>query len=151
MKKLESILLRGCGLTILILTLFYTFASFGNLTNQAIGFDTFALIFVFGLIISLTTEILTLPRPIFALRLLIHYASLLIAFCVIFIATGNIKADSSANVFSAVTVFTFLYAFLFGVVWLIKKLVNTFDKRFGGKKPDAAKEKKPYRSIYSDN
>ena len=150
MKKIESILLRGCGLTILILTLFYAFASFGNLANQGIYFDTFALIFIFGQIISLTTEILSLPRPAFAIRLLIHYASLLVAFCAVFIATGNIKADTPANTFSAVIIFTFLYALFFGVVWLIKKLVASLDKRIDGKKSSAKNEKKPYKSIYSD-
>ena len=151
MKKIESILLRGCGFTILILTLFYAFASFGKLTNQAIGFDIFALIFIFGQIISLTTEILLLPRPIFAIRLLIHYASLMVAFCAIFIATGNIKADTPANIFSAVIVFTFLYAFFSGVVLLIKKLIGSLDNRIGKNKTNTDKNnKKPYKSIYSD-
>lgn len=151
MKKIESILLRGCGLTILILTLFYAFASFGNLANQAIGFDIFALIFIFGQIISLTTEILFLPRLKFAIRLLIHYISLMVAFCAIFIATGNIKADTPANIFSAVIVFTFLYAFFFGVVCLIKKLVISLDKQIDSRKTANDKnDKKPYKSIYSD-
>ena len=150
MKKIESILLRGCGLTILILTLFYAFASFGNLANQGIGFDVFALIFIFGQIISFTTEVLTLPRPTFALRLLIHYASLLVAFCAIFIATGNIKASTPANIFSAVIVFSFLYAFFFGIVCLIKKLVGSLDKKVDSRKRIVKDENKPYKSIYSD-
>ena len=150
MKKIESILLRGCGLTILILTLFYAFASYGKLANQGIGFDVFALILIFGQIISFTTEILSMPRPAFAVRLIIHYASLLVAFCAVFIATGNIKADTPANIFSAVIIFTFLYAFFFGIVCLIRKLVRSLDKRVDGRKKSVKDEKKPYKSIYSD-
>ena len=150
MKKIESILLRGCGLTILILTLFYAFASYGKLANQGISFDVFALILIFGQIISFTTEILSMPRPVFAVRLIIHYASLLIAFCAVFIATGNIKADTPANIFSAVIIFTFLYAFFFGIVCLIRKLVRSLDKRVDGRKKSVKDEKKPYKSIYSD-
>ena len=150
MKKLEGILLRGCGLTILILALFYAFATSGNLTNQGIYFDTFALILIFGQIISLTTEIFFLSRLHFALRMLIHYASLLIAFCAIFIASGNIKADTAANIFSAVIIFTFLYVLFFGVVWLIKKVIGSLDKRIDQSKANSKNDKKPYKSIYSD-
>lgn len=154
MKRLENLLLKGCGFTILILSLFYTFATIGNVNLAKIDFATFILIFFFGLLISLTTLILNIPHLKYPIRVLIHYASLLTTFFVVFLSTGNIKADTPANVFSAVIVFTALYSLLFGITALVKKLVKNIDKKMDGKS-QASKTRKndnqSYKSIYTDN
>ena len=153
MKKLENILLKASGFTILILMLFYMFALSGNLTPATIAFPTFLLIFFFGVIISVATMILGLKQLKLPIRLLIHYTTLLVAFCSIFIASGNIQADSAAKIFSAVVIFTVLYALFFATVYLIKRTVNLIDKKIDEKQNKGAKsaaKKSGYKSIYSD-
>lgn len=153
MKKLENILLKASGFTILILMLFYMFALSGNLTPATIAFPTFLLIFFFGVIISVATMILGLKQIKLPIRLLIHYTALLVAFCSIFIASGNIQADSAAKIFSAVVIFTVLYALFFAIVYFIKRTVNLIDKKIDEKQNKGAKsaaKKSGYKSIYSD-
>ncbi len=145
MKKLENILLKACGYTILILVLFYLFAAFNNFGESEIGFSTFALIFAFGILISLTTLILGFKKPSLPFRILIHYGSLLLAFFAVFVAGGKISADSPSKIFSAVIIFTVLYALIFGIVYLVRRLVKSADNKIDKKQ----KPKSEYKSIYS--
>lgn len=149
MKKLENILLKGCGYTILILVLFYLFAAFNNFSAATIEFSTFALIFAFGMIISLATMILGLERPALPIRILIHYASMMLAFSAIFMASGHVNVSTPANIFTAVIIFTFFYILLFAVVYLIKRCVNSIDKKINMGAKDEKQKKKEYKSLYS--
>lgn len=149
MKRFENILLKGCGFAILILTLFYIFALINDFNTATIEFSTFALILAFGMIISLTTMLLGLKKLSLPLRILIHYASLMLAFCLVFMASGNISADSPAKIFSAIIIFTFLYALLFGVVYFIKKAVNTVDSKVNKRTKKNTEKKSEYKSLYS--
>ncbi len=157
MKRLENLLLKACGFTIAILTLFYLFPALSKAANESISFSTFALIFGFGLLISIATMIFEIKSINLALRILIHYLTLMVAFCVVFISTGNISADSSAKVFTAVIIFTVFYAFFFGLTVGIKKLVKYIDEKTDkhikskSKTKSKADAKKPYKSLYSDN
>ena len=145
MKKLENILLKGCGFTILILTLFYSFAAIGNPSKQNIGFATFAVILAFGILISFTTLLLDIKSISLGLRLLMHYASTLIAFCIVFITTGNLLLNTPAKIFSAVIIFSFLYAIIFLSVYFIKRIVNKLDRKLDEK----SKKASTYKSIYT--
>ena len=149
MKRLENILLKGCGYTILILVLFYLFAAFNSFDSATIEFSTFALIFAFGMIISLATMILGLERPSLPIRILIHYAAMMLAFSVIFMASGHINVSTPANIFTAVIIFTFFYILLFAVVYLIKRCVSSIDKKINKGKKDEKQKKKEYKSLYS--
>ncbi|MBQ8321033.1 MAG: DUF3021 family protein [Clostridia bacterium] len=149
MKRFENILLKGCGFAVLILTLFYIFALTSNYNNATIEFSTFALILAFGMLISFTTMLLGLKKLALPLRIAIHYTSLMVAFCIIFMASGNISADSPAKIFSAVVIFTFLYAMLFGAVYFIKKLVNAVDNKVDKRSKKNTEKKSEYKSLYS--
>ena len=157
MKRLENLLLKGCGFTIAILTLFYLFPALSKAANESISFSTFALIFGFGMLISVATMIFEIKSINSAIRILIHYLALMVAFCVVFISTGNISADTPAKVFTAVIIFTVFYAFFFGLTVATKKLVKLIDEKADkhitqkSKAKSKAENKKPYKSLYSDN
>ena len=152
MKRIENILLKASGFTILILLLFYIVAFIGQWVEPAIKFGTFAIIFAFSIVISLANTVLRMEKPSFLWRVLIHYAALLISFSVIFIISGNIRSEGAGGILSAIIIFTFLYAIIFTVTYLIMRAVKASDKRLdkraGGKKKE---EKKPYKSLYGSN
>ena len=148
MKKLESLLLKACGYTTITVILFYLVAMMG-FTKAAMDFKTFMLIFVFGVIISSAGLIFEIQRMHKALKVLIHYVILLISFFVIFFVAGKLGNAASSVVFSAIIVFTTLYAAISVITYLIKKAVNSADKIIdkSGKK---VKEKKPYTPLYKN-
>ena len=110
-------------------------------TKAAMDFKTFMLIFVFGVIISSAGLIFEIQQMHKALKVLIHYVILLISFFVIFFVAGKLGNAASSVVFSAIIVFTTLYAAISVITYLIKKAVNSADKIIdkSGKK---VKEKK---------
>lgn len=146
MKKIEGILLRACGFTVLILVLFYLFAVATSFVDPAIGFPTFLLILTFGFIISLSSlifEIKTLKTPI---KVAIHYVALLVAFCAVFIYSGKLTAGGDAAIFTAVAIFTALYAVIFAIAFSVMRTVRIADNKFeakakSGEKKEIKKEK----------
>ncbi len=146
MKKIEGILLRACGFTVLILLLFYLFAVATSFVDPAISFPTFVLILTFGFVISfsaLVFEIKVLKLPF---RIIIHYAALLIAFCAVFVYSGNLSAGGDAAIFTAVAIFTALYSVIFSVSYFLVRAIRAADNRLETKasaKKDSNKEKSP--------
>ena len=121
-------LYSGAGYTILIMTFFYIFALSANLESTAIGVGKFFLILAFGMITAIAEliyELLSL-RKVF--KCLIHYAILLAAFCIIFIAGDFFNITGPASVFVAITVFTLIYAVCVGIVYLVRRGVAGADK-----------------------
>ena len=151
MKKLENLLLRGCGYTILITVLFFLVAILGEYTNAAIDLATLSLILVFGIIISATDLVLGAERLKRVFRVMIHYSVLLLAFFFVFILAGKLRSGGASAVFAAIVIFTFLYAFIFAITYLIKRLINradsAIDKNAATKKKRTAAE---YTPIYKD-
>lgn len=150
MKKIENLLLKACGYSLIILTLFFAVAALGNFTSAAIDFPTFLLIFVFGIIISTASMILYVQalKPIF--RVMIHYAILLISFSVIFILAGKLGNGGASVIFSAIVIFTFLYAVIFAVTYLIRRAIKSADKALDKKNSSSSKgnKNKPYTPLY---
>ena len=153
MKKLEGILLKGCGFSILILLMFYLFAVSTNYRTTAIDFPTFSIILGFGFLISLATLILGIKSISAFVRILIHYATLLVSFFVIFALSGNIDLSSSAKVFAAISLFTAVYAIISLMAYALKRIVNLMDKSINRKNKaysKAEEKKSTYKSLYSD-
>ena len=148
MRKIEKFLLTGSGYAILILTLFYAFAAIGKFTSPAITFPQYLLILAFGYIIALAELMYNVLNLKKWLRGLVHYGVLLLAFCIIFIISGNIKAGRAPAIFAAIILFTMLYFALWGIIHLIRKTVKVADDRIDAKQPKIKKEK--YKSLYSD-
>ena len=149
MKKIENLLLKACGYTILILILFYAVA-FTGFTTPAIQLPTFLLILVFGIVISAAGMILYVNslKPI--LRVLIHYAVMLVSFFIVFILGGKLHTGGSSTIFAAIILFTFLYALIFAIVYFIRRAVISADKAIDKKSAAQSKrkKKKPYTPLY---
>ncbi len=151
MKKLETLLLKACGYTIITTALFYIIALIGKFTTAAIDFPTFALIFLFGIVISASSLILGIQSMRIIFRILIHYAVLLVSFFFVFLFAGKLGNAGMPVIFSAIIVFTFLYALIFALTYFIKRAVNGADS-FLTKKNDSKKgEKKPYKPLYKND
>ena len=151
MKIIENLLLKTCGYAVIILTSFYLFATLSEYADAYIGFPTFLVILAFGLLISAAGMIFKIEKIHMALRVLIHYASLLAAFCVIFISLGNLSAGSAGAVFSAVIIFTLFYGAIFAVVYFLRLLIKKSDSSLNqkiSKKSTEPSAKKEYKPLY---
>ena len=141
-------------LTVLILSLFYIFATASEFTSPLIDFGTFALIFLFGIIISVANIILAYDRLRLIIRIAIHYASLLVAFSVVFIISGKLGNGNMGAVTAAIIVFTFLYAIIFPIAYFAIKGIRAADRKVDKHisekhKTDPKKEKKSdYKPLY---
>ena len=153
MRRINKLFLSGCSYAILILTLFYIFAAISGFTSQSIAPAQFALILFFGFVISLAEfmyEELKLKNP---WRALVHYGVLLVAFCLIFIVSGNISAQRPSAIFGAIFIFTALYFTIYAIVHFARLAINRADDKLDEKtKAKSKKQKKtsPYKSLYSD-
>ena len=129
MKKFESIFLAGCAYAVAIVALFFGFAAISEFTEASIGVGQFFLILLFGQVISAAGYILKNASWHIFIRYALHYLSLFAAFCIIFIVNGNIKASGGSAIFSAAIIFTFFYALVFFLVFVIKKSLSSVEKK----------------------
>lgn len=153
MRRINKIFLTGCGYTILILSLFYAFAAISELISPAIAPQQFSLILTFGLLIALAEFMYEQLKIKKVFKCLIHYCVLLVAFCFIFIMSGNISKKGPSTVFVAVILYSVLYFVIWTIVHFTRKVINAMDDKYEArnKKVQATKEeKKPYKSLYSD-
>ena len=142
MKKLESIFLAGCAYGVAILALFFGFAAISNLTAPRIGAGQFFLILLFGQIIAIAGHILKNASWHIFIRYVLHYLTLFLAFCVIFVVNGNIKEKGGAAIFSAAVIFTFFYALIFVLIFVIKKSFSAVEKKLPKNEPKKQKKQK---------
>ena len=144
-------MLNSTAYTVVILMLFYLYALIGNLTHPAITFATFLIILVFGFIISLANMIFSIKKLHYMLKLLIHYSALLLAFIFVFIIAGKLSLSGIASVFSAIIIFTFLYAVIYVISYGVKSALTSVSKPKSGTKSKAVSDKKPtYKPLYRD-
>ena len=151
MKRFEKFILKSCAYAVLILTLFFLFTLATSFTEAAIKIGTFMLILLFGVVISTADLIFCIESVSKALRLLIHYGSLLLTFIVVFVFSGNISSSGGGAVISAIFIFTVLYAILFLIIYLIKKSVGKADQKLDKRVPKKVKEVSSYKSLYGKN
>lgn len=151
MRRIHKLFLTGCGYTVLILSLFYAYAAISNFVMPAIAPGQFALIFASGIIISLAEFMYEQLKVKKTLKCVIHYAVLMVAFCLIFIISGKISAQKPAAVFIAIILFTLLYGIIWTVVHFSRKAIDRMDDNFEAKKKNKEnKAKKGYKSLYGD-
>ena len=152
MKKIQSLLLNASAYTVLILALFYLFAAVTGYTQGGIGFPMYALILGFGLVISLAGLIFETDKLSRAVKFILHYAVLFVAFLLIFVISGNIKGQGESVIFSSILIFTFFYAIVSVIVYLIRRAISSADKKVSdklAKKAPTQKKKTPYKPIYT--
>ena len=143
----RKILVSTCVICTVISVVFYFIAAIVNevesLFNEtAVTFRQFLLILLFSFLVALANRLLSVPRLHIALRIAIHYATLLAAFLVVFIRAGNLKISGASTVFLSIMIFTVLYLAFF--------LASYFTLRFLGALPKRKEEEKPaaYQSRF---
>ena len=129
MKKIERLLLEASAYTSFILFFFLLFTSADSSTVGALNLSTFMVIYVFGVIISIAGSIFKIESIKMYVRVIIHYVTLFCAFCVVFMLAGKLWTGNSGTIFSAIAIFTFLYALTFLITYLIKKWVKSLDRK----------------------
>ena len=129
MRRIEKLLLFGCGYTVLLLTILYLFFNIVGFEQRSIGFGRFMLVLGFGMIISLAGTVFEMLQLKTVYRCLIHYALLLSAFSIIFIAGDFFNITGPASVFIAIVCFTLLYFVIWLLTDLIKRAVDVADNK----------------------
>ena len=142
----RKILVSSCVICTLISVFFYFIAAIVNngdetLLDPAINLRQFLLILLFSLLVALANRLLAYPKLHIALRILIHYATLLSAFLVVFIWAGKLKIDGPAAVFLSIMIFTVLYAVCFVAGYFLLRL-------FGALPEKTKKEETPYNPRF---
>ena len=94
-------------------------------------------ILLFSLLVALANRLLTVRGLHIVLRILIHYATLLAAFLIVFVAAGKLKISGPAAVFLSVMIFTVLYAVCFTAGYFLLRLFGAIQKpeKNGGSTP----------------
>ena len=124
---IRKILVSTCVVATLISVFFYFLAAIVNkveslMDETAITFRQFLLILLFSLLVALANRLLSVKSLHAVLRVAIHYATLLAAFLVVFVAAGKLKISGPASVFLAVMIFTVLYAVFFVAGYFLSRL-----------------------------
>ena len=153
MRRINKLFLTGCGYTVLILTMFYTFAAVSKFISQSIAPKQFTLILFFGFAISAAEFMYEQLKLKKVYKCLVHYCVLLLAFCFIFIVAGNISSQRPAAVFVAIILYTVLYFTIWSIVHFVRKAINKADDALDKKTKNNANEPKKgtYKSLYSDS
>ena len=146
---IASLVGRACAICVGISLLFFTVAQIASYVRMdgelGISFSQYLLFVLFSLVLAGASYIFRLPLPR-VLNLLIHYASCLLSFFVTFLAAGKlVKLTPSACLVFAV-IFTLLYALVFGVYLLVRKLFRISPKSEKSDRKTKAEEE--YRSRF---
>ena len=143
----RKILTSTAVICTVISVFFYFIAAIVNkvesiMNETAVTFRQFLLILLFSFLVALANRLLSVSRIHIALRILIHYATLLAAFLIVFIWAGKLKISGPASVFLAIMIFSVLYIALF--------LAAYFTLRFLDALPNKKESEKPteYRSRF---
>ena len=153
MRRINKLVLTACAYSILILSLFYIFAAVSQFVSKSIAPGQFALIVTFGFVISLAEFMYEELKVKKVLKCLVHYGVLLVAFCLIFIVSGNISVQRPSAVFGAIVIYTVLYFAVYAIVHFLRRAINkaddSLDKRTA-QKTVKTKKTNSYKSLYSD-
>ena len=144
MKKIESVILAGCAYSMAIIALFFSFAAISSFSEVKLGVGQFFIILLFGQLISVAGFILKNASWHIFIRYALHYLILFLAFCIIFIVNGNIKASGGGAILSAAVIFTFFYAIILLLVYAFKKSISSVEKKISTKNPKQNEQNKKY-------
>lgn len=143
---IRKILVSTAVVCTVISIFFYFLAAIVNeveslFDETAVTFRQFLLILLFSFLIALANRLLTVSRLHLSLRILIHYATLLGAFFVVFIRAGKLKISGPSSVFLAIMIFSLLYAAFFVSAY--------FFLRWLGALPPPKKKKEEQKEYHS--
>ncbi len=143
----RKILVSSCVVCTINSVFFYFVAAIVNeveslFDETAVTFRQFLLILLFSLLVALANRLLSFQKLHIALRIAIHYATLLAAFLVVFVAAGKLKISGPSSVFLSVMIFTVLYAVCFVAGYFLLRLFGAIPKE------EKNKDETPYRSRF---
>lgn len=149
MKHFKSILANGCVFSTVITLIASVVALIvdraeGLFKEVSLPVSQFLVILAFSFLIAAANRILTLRRMHAALRLLIHYAALLVSFLFIFVLAGNLKITGADSIFIAVFLFTVLYAAAMAIVLSLLSALGILGKGKKNQKSSAV----PYKNRF---
>ena len=142
LKTLKNLLLYASAITVLISALFYTFVSLDQSSVARLNFSSFALIFLISCIISASSLIFKIKNISSILRIIIHYAALLLSFLGVLAATEYFEGRPGSSVIVLAFVFTVIYALIFISAHFIGKAIFAKRKATSAGEPIKSSQKK---------
>ena len=142
MKQTEKFISHACIYTVFISIAFYMFSNAVNTKGLSMTFGRFITIFAFSMVISSMEFVFSVKKFPAAVRYLINYVTLCVAFNVVFFTIRKADSDftfSASTVFAATILFSFGYVFVICCAALTRKFV---------KKAQANTNKKTTPSTY---
>lgn len=121
MSKLKTIIYRTGIYTVSLCLFLYVFALLIKYSNATIDIGGFLVILALSLVLSASQEVFTLPSLSYPIKVLVHFASMLLSFTVIYVTRSE---TTPTKIFVAVIVFTILYAIIFTATYFIKRSIN---------------------------
>lgn len=133
MKSIISTLVsRACLICVGISLFFFTVAQIAAYVRMdgelGVSFSQYLLFLLFSFILAGASYSFRLPLPS-AVNVLIHYAICLLSFFITFIAAGKLVRMTASTVLVFTVIFTLLYALVFGIFLLIKRLFGKAEKQ----------------------
>ena len=126
MNKVEKLILRACGYTVLLQFGFYIFSSIANTSSAYLPRRSFFLILIFGALISLSELLFEVLKFRWWLKVGIHYLSLLAIFLIVFVAPAK-SALADAGIVVCIVCYTLIYTVIFGMIYLLRRVIKSAD------------------------
>ena len=131
---IKRVISRGTVIFTALYFSLYFIVLISNDNGDRTSFAQAFLILLSSVIISASCEIFTVKSLSKIVKVLINYLTLLIAFFVVFVTAGKVKVDEPKDVFVTSVIFTFIYAIVFAVTYLLRCWL------FSGKNREKAKQ-----------
>ena len=131
MKQTEKFISHACMYTVFISIAFYIFSNFVNSKGLSMTFSIFITILAFSMVTSSMEFVFSVTKFPTAVKYLVQYATLCVAFNVVFFTIRKASTDfvfSASTVFAATILFTFGYAFVILSSIFVRKLIGKSEK-----------------------
>ena len=145
MKHIYKFILEVCGLSVLIMSIFFVFEGIASPeTIPALPIGRYFLILFFGFIVTGANLLFGIEKLHKLATVAIHYTAVFVAFIVVFVGFSDMTAK---KFFIYTVIFTILYAVVSAAVIGIKKLTSKADDRISAK-AHTAKKQSEYKPRY---
>ena len=150
MKKIKSLLLNACAYTLLLLVAFFLFAAVGLGDAALLSFGSFVILLTIGAILSASGMIFSIPKLNYPVKVIIHFAVMLLAFLWTLSAMGHLAEKAPSAFVVIIFGFALIYAAVSVAAHFIKKLAFKIGTKLD-KKLEASKKtekKAEYKPLY---
>ena len=126
---IKRVISRGTVIFTALYFSLYFIVLISNDNGDGTSFAQAFLILLSSVIISASCEVFTVKSLSKIVKVLINYLTLLIAFFVVFVTAGKVRVNEPKDVFVTTVIFTFIYAIVFALTYLLKCWLFSSDKR----------------------